>query len=629
MPHDFGARIGAIKSTVAHAVHAAARKVRGQEPRTGDKKLLRQSSKIDTKKVRLDVDEKKIKADVEKMLRAERVANYPIGKPEEMVRFLAMKPKPKERDAIRQSILGHGEKLVAAALERAGSFHTVSDVVRRDLGECLKSYNSRQLKTIIRNAVQANAPTGVDIKDWQLGAEEIERARLAMKLVVEACLDRLSEKKKYSPLQKFLPKTDHVEIVFAYRRWIRRPAYKIVEAIRRGEPPHVLQGFIQVLRPGYKAFGYGKIRSALVEDFRAANSWSHDKVIEDIGRRAAALKEVATTQDLYVTALVMEEVYKTYHLAEMARSASLPLAMVHLEAAPPPQPTAEDRQWAHDYLRSKHPSAAKAAPTEAQPIAGKTRQVARWLLEALAKDDIATATLALKAFVTLGWPGDLLKAEFRTALDEGNDFPDCGKQIARLYRIAEKKGEGPIQHAADVKRAALFLIEAYKANTGRDPLASDSRFDQAALDSYGRILNDKRRETFAEIYRYLQRTDITDKSREIDELKSREMDELKSREMDELIEQLQPSQLLKQIDDILNDSEDDEVIGPQVAAVTDLPEIQFQNGIYWDNTNDLLGSTRLRDTFWQRPPLLVHPQRDIPQVVDWDGGDDRSSKGAA
>jgi hypothetical protein len=388
----------------------------------------------------------------------------------------------------------------------------------------------------------------------------------------------LSQKLKCFPWTEFLPKTDRDGVSFAYSRWVIKPATSLGNAIRRGEPRHVLQGFIQVLRPGYKVFGGSQTASALFKDFRKADSWTHDDVIDQIGRRAVALEQTATTADLYITARAMKQVFFAYHLAKVLRSApdselnlAMPKAIAELEANEL-NPTAEDRQWAHNYLRSKHPSAAKAAPTGAQPIAGETRQMARWLLEALAKDDIETATLALKAFVTLGWPGDLLKAEFRTMLDEMEDFPDCGKQIARLYRIAEQKGKDPIQHAADAERAALFLVEAYKANTRRDPLTSHSRIDQADLDSYGRILTDKRRETFAEIHRYL--------------------DTKESRQMDELIEQLRPSQMFEQIDEILNDSEGDEVNDSRVAVVTDLPQVQVQTGIYWNDRRDLLGSMK-------------------------------------
>jgi len=321
MPHDLGA---VIKSTVAHAVHAASRKMRGHEPRSKDKKLLRQSSKVDTNKVRLDVDEKKIRADVEKMLRAERVANYPWGEPEEMVRVLAMKPKAKDQDDIRRCIFRHADTLVAAAFKRADSSHTPSEIIRKDLGECLKGYNSRQLKTIIRNAVQANAPTLPELKaGWDKKAiadPETQRTRDVMKLVVEACLDRLREKNKYTPLSECLPKTDRYEILYAWRQWVVEPGKKLVESITRGgSSSPELMDLIRRLVPGYKAFDGLLVLGALYDDFARAPLFSDDATINEITRRAEELGKFSD-RDLRATAEVMTLVCLAYRKAKDARN---------------------------------------------------------------------------------------------------------------------------------------------------------------------------------------------------------------------------------------------------------------------------------------------------------------------
>jgi hypothetical protein len=126
-------------------------------------------------------------------------------------------------------------------------------------------------------------------------------------------------------------------------------------------------------------------------------------------------------------------------------------------------------------LRSKDSSAASIAGDKEQFTHGQVREMAEWLVEAIAKNDLETATYALKACLVLPWPRGISLAlcqEVLNHLSKG-ELLDWEKPLAKFCRMTGGYPDGKrTEFAADVAFAGQWLLDRYKHLTGRDPLLS-------------------------------------------------------------------------------------------------------------------------------------------------------------
>src|SRR5262245_44956052 len=165
------------------------------------------------------------------------------------------------------------------------------DVVRLrgELERSLSSYKPRELRTIIRNALEANftADQHKAGDDEEARQATGQRREQVMKMVVEACLDRLSQMKKVTPLQDFHPPIDSRFLNYACARWLLEPAEEFVKAL--GGKPDALDAACGRLILGYKAFGRGLFARVLYDKVGNRGSTRLDSAMGEIARRGAAL----------------------------------------------------------------------------------------------------------------------------------------------------------------------------------------------------------------------------------------------------------------------------------------------------------------------------------------------------
>jgi hypothetical protein len=126
-------------------------------------------------------------------------------------------------------------------------------------------------------------------------------------------------------------------------------------------------------------------------------------------------------------------------------------------------------------LRSKDSSAASIAGDKEQFTHGQVREMAKWLVEAIANDDLETATYALKACLVLPWARGICLALCQEELNHLSNAKrlDLERPLAEFcrmtggYRDLERT-----EFAVDVAFAGEWLLGRYKHLTGRDPLLS-------------------------------------------------------------------------------------------------------------------------------------------------------------
>jgi hypothetical protein len=455
------------------------------------------------------------------------------------VRALAKSPKKTaDRIALRHGALEWADELHSLATKRACSPADRVQLIRQGLADCVEGYNSRQLKTIIRNAVHANFTAGCHKvgNDDEAKQKTIAARELVMKLVVEACLDRLSQKRKVSPLSEHRKISD-AAVLYAYQKWVLEPGNRLAHATRCGLPPDALHEAIEELVVGYKAFGRGRLARALFDDFngtlfdglKGKAAWPGDETIAEIGRRAIALDKRATAKDrnitpriatdLYATSRVMRQVYWTYHLAKEATRAeslspkqALRTAIKKLKASPTPKPTASHKNWAATYLRSNDPASPEALQLKSDPVPlPYVQQMAQRLFEGLANGDTEGSALALKALVTLGWSDHFVEL-FKAVLRESGTEALIGieKQVIRLWGAALSfANREKTKLGAAAEEAAWSLVSAYHEHIGGDPTTRYSvAGDSDAPPLYSAVFKDDSRGTFAQIHHHLSQRDI-------------------------------------------------------------------------------------------------------------------------
>jgi hypothetical protein len=243
--------------------------------------------------------------------------------------------------------------------------------LRRELERRLSGCKPRELRTIIRNALVATFTAdqhkaGEDEETRQATGHHRE---LVMKMVVEACLDRLSKLKSVTTLQNYHPKIDDRFLHYAYMRWLAEPAQKFVDAV--GNKPDALDVEYGRLILGYKAFGRGLFARVLFDGFGNRGSSTVDVTMSEIARRGAALAEQAKDSrlddlsrgDLYVTARIMRNVAWAYFLKRekmdgllqgLPPAAAERRARKHLKDYSW-EPKQDDRLWAENYRDKKLP----------------------------------------------------------------------------------------------------------------------------------------------------------------------------------------------------------------------------------------------------------------------------------
>ncbi len=280
------------------------------------------------------------------------------------------------------------------ALEQADQLCAPSDGdeldevrLRRVLDRSLSSYKPRELRTIIRNALEAHFTAdqhkaGDDEKARQATGQRREQV---MKMVVEACLDRLSQMKKVTPLQDFHPRIDSRFLDYACARWLLKPAEEFVNSL--GGEPEALDAACGRLILGYKAFGRGLFARVLFDEVGDRGSSIIDSKMGEIARRGAALADAAMSSqldalsrgDLYVTARIMRNAAWAYFLKRQTvygltrglnpsaarRSAEKVVKGYSLE------PKQDHRDWAENYSR---PVGEKTGIGDKADVAGSGRR---------------------------------------------------------------------------------------------------------------------------------------------------------------------------------------------------------------------------------------------------------------
>ncbi len=636
MPNDITTH---IKSAAAHLARGA--RAVGRIPRAKDRKALRSESRPsidvkDVKRVRFDDEVGTGEPDVvaTESDTAEREGQWPEAM--ECLQALSLSSKNytkygKHKD---QSQLRH------FALQKAdGLYRTCTGIpadIRLAIDTHLKDCRSHTLRTILRNAVHANY--AASFYKVESDEERLNRG-LVMKLVVEACLDRLAETEKVVPLPEHRPRINREALQYAHDQWVKDPSKTLVRATKHGAFGE-LYDFIEKLVPGYKAFGRDGVAVALVEEFKheiaspvdarhqnlaREGTLAWDKAIAKIRRRGAALERIATTEDLLLTARIMQQVYWSYHLAKTPDAEPAKLV------ADARAPTASDEEWAQTYLLSKDPSAALSG----QPTRGEVRRIARWLVEALSNRDLPTATYALKALVALGWPNQALQTD--TTFSKEKSFELLFREALSPYRRAYRLDWDPwlaqffrmtatyltregTDYAADLATAARSIVEAYKKGSERDPLNFPGDARDEIVDQCCAIL-EKPHESFADIHRYLTaKENLSPSVRPKPDTAEGDLD---FDDRDEAQAAFDASLPLIVHEDLLGVAHFEppkleSLPRPQTVVIQDMPPLQHGVRVE-EEANYHLGTKSLPEELWQLAPRRsAEPLRSSLDEIDFD-----------
>jgi hypothetical protein len=345
-----------IKSAAAQVARGA--RAFGRLPQRINRRKLRPDPIVDTLRVRLEneVTGEQDVVGTEKDT-AERGRQFPQAYNLLHALHLSSKRYTKSARNDDQSKLRQFALLEANVLYK--TFGGIRSDIRVAIDTHLKAYDSHALRTILRNAVHAHYAASFCKTETD---DQEPRCELVMKLVVEACLDRLAAMEKLKPLAEHRPKINHAALQYAYEQWVHAPSNALVGMTMLDSFQENI-GFIEDLVPGYKAFGRMGVLGSLFDEFEKAIKWRNsepgfagersddwDERIDEIGRCGAALETIANTWDLYVTARIMQQVHRSYHLAKTPN-----IETVQSLAAP--VPTARDLEWVHDYVLSKDPIA--------------------------------------------------------------------------------------------------------------------------------------------------------------------------------------------------------------------------------------------------------------------------------
>ena len=325
----------------------------------------------------------------------------------------------KRRIASRHQALEQADHLCASAALKG--FGGVLDTIRlRDeLGRALSGHKPRELKRIIRNALEAHfaadqhcageskkaGDAAEDDADAQEAAAQAQKAtgqrrELVMKMVVEACLDRLSLK-VVDPLHLFHPSIDDRFLRYALTRWVLEPAQKFVAAM--GNDPDRVVAECERLIHGYKAFGCGHVAGALFDAFGDRGSDTMDGMMGEVARRARALESEVIRRaralkgeatniplahlhgDLYSTARIMRNAAWAYFVRRqvnygqetrgLSRSAALRSAKKVVKGYSV-EPQESDKLWAKNYYDGRLPPSDQPprAPEESAAIVDEPKR---------------------------------------------------------------------------------------------------------------------------------------------------------------------------------------------------------------------------------------------------------------
>jgi len=513
---------------IGHFKSAGAQMARGVRalariPRTKDRKLRRERNTVDTGKVRSEDlgDTHDLHIAATERDAAERDERY-FPETFECLRALSLSSKKYTKSAKQedQSVLRHYALQQADTL--SGTFEGIPADLRRAIDTHLEAYDSRALRTIVRNAIHAHFASLDKTESDALRP----RRELMMKLVVEACLDRLVAMEKLKPLAEHRPKINREALQYAYEQWVHAPSNALVGmTMLDGFRENV--EFIENLIPGYKAFGRIGVLGSLFDEFERAIKWRNsepgfagerradwDEAIDKIGRCGAALEKTATTEDIYVTARIMQQVYRSYHLA---KTPNLEKAKA-MQSAAAPLPTPTDLEWVQDYVLSKDPiararhdrkvyaeldalidelqaslpsaqvlpqstSATQAQPestsaTQAQPESTSATQaplaseqpqlLAELLFDWLALGDTKAANRMIIEFAQQQLPGEVLQHHLQAASAKmrEEDYPSIGEQILMLSEVARQfLANEKSAYANEIDRVVWYLAQAYQART--------------------------------------------------------------------------------------------------------------------------------------------------------------------
>ncbi len=157
-------------------------------------------------------------------------------------------------------------------------------------------------------------------------------------------------------------------------------------------------------------------------------------------------------------------------------------------------------------LRSKKSPPASVTAAKEPFTHGEVREMARWLVEAIANDDLLAATYALKACLRLPWPRGFCLSLCQETI---NRFSNAGsldwdRPLAEFHHITcSYVNEEQAQYAKDIAFAGQWLLDRYQHLTGRDPLLDlPADPDYHVNDRCHAVLNEPG-ETFAEIRQLL------------------------------------------------------------------------------------------------------------------------------
>jgi len=158
------------------------------------------------------------------------------------------------------------------------------------------------------------------------------------------------------------------------------------------------------------------------------------------------------------------------------------------------------------FVRCKDSAAANVAASKEPFTHIEVREVAEWLVEAIARGDLQTATYALKACLVVPWPRGISVSLCQEVLNRlfNADRLDWDRPLADFYRItAGYSNREQTELAADVVFAGQWLLDRYRHLTGRDPLLAHPAHRQNPVHGQCRAVLDKAGETFTEIRTHL------------------------------------------------------------------------------------------------------------------------------